>query len=74
MLDHISGYKLLTKFDIFMQYYTFELNKPNQELCVIVTLFGKNKYKCLPIGLKFAPNFAQQVMEEVLRNVEDTGV
>ncbi len=74
MLNCIFGYKFFTKLDILMQYYTFELDKLSQELCVIVTLFGKYKYKCLHMGLKCAPDFAQQVIEEVLHDVNDTGV
>ncbi|KAL7460787.1 hypothetical protein ACHAXS_001229 [Conticribra weissflogii] len=32
------------------------------------------RYKLLPMGFKFDPDFAQQVMKEVLYDIDDTGV
>ncbi len=72
MLEQIFGYQFFTKLNISMQYYTFVLGQPSQYLCVLVTPFGKYKFRQLLMGLKCAPNFAQQVMEEVLHNIDNT--
>ena len=57
-----------------MQYYTFKLDEESQEICVIITLFGKYKYKRLPMGLKCGLDFTQQEVESVLQGINDSEV
>ncbi len=69
-----SGYKFSTKFEVSMQYYTFEPDKESQDLCTIITPFGKYKYLRFPMGLKCSPDIAQAVMENVLSDIKDANV
>ena len=57
-----------------MQYYTFVLDKASKDLCTIATPFCLYRYNRLPIRISQCPDIAQEVMEQVLRGINDLGV
>ena len=73
-IEKRKGYAFFSKLDISMQYYTFELDEESGNVCTIVTSFGKYRYQTLPMGFKYPPAYAQEVMENIFRDLEDTAV
>ncbi|KAL7477703.1 hypothetical protein ACHAW6_004843 [Cyclotella cf. meneghiniana] len=45
-----------------------------QDLCTIITTFGKYKFLRLPMGLKCSPDIALSIMESVLAGINDADV
>jgi Retroviral aspartyl protease./Reverse transcriptase (RNA-dependent DNA polymerase). len=74
ILHRRNGYRYFTKLDLSMQYYAFELDEESSNLCVIVTPFGKYKYKRLPMGICLSTDIAQEIMESVLQDIEDVEI
>ena len=60
----------LTKIDLSMCYYTYELDDASKELCTIATPFGLCRYKRLPQGISQSPDIAQELIEKTLEGIE----
>ena len=63
------GFTFISKVDISMGFYTFELDLSFQNLCVISTPFGLFKYKRLPMGINNSPDFFQSVMHPLFADL-----
>ena len=53
-----------------MGYYTIQLTPNAQELCTIITPWGKYKYKRLPMGVSNSPDIFQDQMFNLMAGLE----
>ena len=69
IMQRRQGFTFITKIDISMGFYTFEIDNESQKLCVISTPYGLYKYKRLPMGITSSPDFFQSVMHPLFADL-----
>jgi Reverse transcriptase (RNA-dependent DNA polymerase) len=70
MIRSMEGFTFATALDLNMGYYHIKLDADAQKLCTIIFPWGKYKYKCLPMGIKIAPDVFQNVMSKLTQDLE----
>ena len=70
LLQKMEKFKYATALDLSMGYYHKPLDEYSQNLCTIILLWGKFKYKKLPMGIASAPAIFQEVTNKLLDNLD----
>ena len=60
MLLKLEGFQYVTSLDLDIRYYHIQLNKNASNVCTIITLWGKYRYKCLAMKVAKPPDIFQQ--------------
>jgi hypothetical protein len=69
-LLELQGFQYGTSLDLNMGYYHIELSPDSRKYCTIVFPFGKYEYLRLPMGLCNSPDFFQEHMSDLMRDLE----
>ena len=70
MIRSIEEFTFATALDLNMRYYHIKLDADAQKICTIILPWGKYKYKRLPMEIKIAPDFFQNVMSKLTQDME----
>ena len=70
ILQELTGLTYASALDLKMGYYTIRLNPDAQQLCTIITPWGKYKYMRLPMGISTAPDIFQNKMSDLMSGLE----
>ena len=66
-----TNYKVFTKLDIAMQYYTFDMDEESRNLCTITTPFRLYCYCQLHMGVSEAPDISTEIMHNIFSDMDD---
>ena len=66
-----AGFLFITKLDVSMGFYTFEISEQAQKYCVISTSFGLYQYLRLPMGHTNIPDIFQSVMYPLFQEIPE---
>ena len=71
IISRRTGYKFVTCLDLTRHHYAFIVKKQCRHLLTIATPFGLYRYNRLPMGVCQSPDIAQEIMEKILRDIDD---
>ena len=71
ILQNLEGFMFATSLDLNMGYYTIKLTPTAQELCTIITPWGKYSYQRLPMGVMVSSDIFQMKMMQLMQGLED---
>jgi hypothetical protein len=69
-MQQLKGFMYASALDLNMGYYTIRLDRASQDVCTIVTPWGKYKYQRLPMGVMCAPDIFQDRMYDLMSDIE----
>ena len=71
-MQQLEGFMYASALDLNMGYYTIRLDRASQDVCTIVTPWGKYKYQRLPMGVMCAPDIFQDRMYYLMSDIKCT--
>ena len=69
-MQTLEGFQFASTLDLNMGYYTIHLDKNAQNVCTIITPWGKYSYTRLPMGIKCAGDLFQDRMSTLMQQLE----